>query len=336
MEYKLPTLDSFKKDSTKLDWNEGSEGVIQTLDFVDMKRLKNYPILEASELKSALIHKHDFENENIDIILTTGSDEFIFRLLVSLKNQVDHLYFIKPSYTQILSDSYNLGYNVIELCSDPFQDISIELFDGISPETRGLFYICTPNNPTGRIVDAEIIKDLARKFTHSIFIVDEAYIDFCEDLSAIKLSESCSNLIFIRTFSKAFSLAGLRVGYGIYNTKRLPDLHKYFNPKSISLLSSVICKRAIDLNLSETYVNEVREFKVYLKELNNPNVFFKEGNFFLYKPKCGVAEYLQRLKQNKIYVRDRSDMYGLKGFVRISISDYGTMMDNIDILLEKK
>jgi histidinol-phosphate aminotransferase len=336
MEYKLPSLDSFKKDSIKLDWNEGSENLIKTLDFVDLKRLKNYPILESSELKNTILKKNNIGNKDLDIILTTGSDEFIFRLLVSLKKEIEHLYFIKPSYTQILSDSHNLGYNVIELYSDPFQDISIGLFDDISPDVRGLFYICTPNNPTGRIVDSKIIKDLAHKFSNSIFIVDEAYIDFCENLSAIKLSECCSNLIFIRTFSKAYSLAGLRVGYGIYNTKRLPDLYKYFNPKSISLLSSVICKRAIDLNLSETYVNEVEDFKVFLKDLNNPNIFFNEGNFFLYKPKCGVTKYLQKLKQNKIYVRNRSDMYGLAGFVRISISDFNTMMDNIDLILEKE
>tara|TARA_B110000908_G_scaffold171795_1_gene235935 strand:- start:2351 stop:3361 length:1011 start_codon:yes stop_codon:yes gene_type:complete len=336
MEYKLPSLDSFKKDSIKLDWNEGSENLIKTLDFIDLKRLKNYPILESSELKNTILKKNNFINKDLDIILTTGSDEFIFRLLVSLKKEIDHLYFIKPSYTQILSDSINLGYNVVELYSDPFQDISVDLFDDISPDVRGLFYICTPNNPTGRIVDSKIIKELSHKFSNSLFIIDEAYIDFCENLSVINLSECCSNLIFIRTFSKAYSLAGLRVGYGIYNTKRLPDFHKYFNPKSISLLSSVICKRAIDLNLSETYLKEVEEFKTYLKELNNPNVFFNEGNFFLYKPKCGVANYLQKLNQNKIYVRDRSSMHGLEGFVRISISDINSMMNNIDLILEKE
>ena len=195
--------------------------------------------------------------------------------------------------------------------------------------------MCSPNNPTGRILKEDLIISLINKFPNSIFIIDEAYMDFCENLTLLNLINKYPNLIFVKTFSKAFSLAGLRVGYGIYNSKRFDYLQDYINPKSISLLSSVICKKVLDENLINNYLEDVKKFKDLLRDMNNPNVESNYGNFYLYKPFRGVEKYMNRLKQSKIYVRDRSFMKGLKGYVRVSIVDYDTMIKNLDILFEK-
>ena len=335
MKYKLPSIDSFNKESIKLDWNEGSKSIIKSLDFVDLERLKNYPILESNNLKKSLLDRNDFNNSDIDIILTSGSDEFSFRLLLALKDKIDCLYFINPSYTQIKSDCSLIGIEVFDLFANPFDDYTIELFKNIDPRTKGLFYLCSPNNPTGKVIKQDLIITLIKKFPKSIFLIDEAYMDFCQHLSSINLIEDYSNLIFVKTFSKAYSLAGLRVGYGIYNRNKFPFLESYFNPKSISLLSTVICKRVLDLNLSNNYLKDVQKFKQLLNELNNPNVIYNHGNFFLYKPISELKQYIKKLNSKNIYVRDRSDMYGLEGYVRISIVDYNIMIENLDLLFEK-
>ena len=77
------------------------------------------------------------------------------------------------------------------------------------------------------------------------------------------------------------------------------------------------------------------KFKEVIKSLNNPRIVCNHGNFFLYKPKLSVKDYINKLEKNKIYVRDRSFLYGLEGYVRISISDYDIMIKNLNTLIEK-
>ena len=335
MKYIIPELNTFRKDSIKLDWNEGSRKILKSLDFVDLDRLKNYPIFESYLLKNSILEKFNFNN-NIDITLTSGSDEFNFRLLLYLKNKINCLYFINPSYTQIKTDCSLLDINVNNLNADPFKDYSIDLFKNIKKNEKAVFYFCNPNNPTGRNLKKSFLIEMIENFKNSIFIIDEAYIDFCESLSLVDLINRYDNLIFVRTFSKAFSLASLRVGYGIYDKTKFSELNNYFNPKSISLLSTVICKKVLESNLIDSYLDDVSKFKEVLKSLNNPRIVCNYGNFFLYKAKLSVKEYINKLENNKIYVRDRSFLYGLEGYVRISISDYDIMIKNLDTLIEKE
>jgi histidinol-phosphate aminotransferase len=191
----------------------------------------------------------------------------------------------------------------------------------------------SPNNPTGFIYTEEQIGRICKKCSAGVVIIDEAYGEFAGK-TASSLVAKFDNLIVLKTLSKAFSLAGVRIGYIISNKEIMKDLSILYNPKSVNIFAHICSIAALeDIEYMERYVNEVDSSKVYLKkklEKKGYAVFLTPGNFILIKVD-NPAEFIEKLRRNGVYVRDRSYLPNMSGFIRVTV---GTMK-HAKILVER-
>ena len=190
-----------------------------------------------------------------------------------------------------------------------------------------LLFLCSPNNPTGNCINIEDILFLAKNFS-GIVVIDEAYIDFSSRPSAIQLINSFPNLIVVQTLSKAWGLAGARIGIAYSNPELIGLFNKIKPPYNVSELNQrAACealakkrdyinqKRAI-LNEKEKLVNQLDEMEEVIK------VFPSETNFLLVQFK-NPKKIVRRLQKNRIIVRDRTKE--IEGCLRITV---GTAKEN--------
>jgi histidinol-phosphate aminotransferase len=187
-----------------------------------------------------------------------------------------------------------------------------------------LIYLVNPNNPTGVLLNKKQISTVCTIASHCIVVVDEAYYEFAGQ-SIIDLIDDHPNLIVTRTFSKAWALAGLRVGYLSTNKGLIEQLKKVINPKSVSVLAQVAAAAALsDRQYMESYVNEVKASKMILIDFlrqYNLNVHDSTANYIMVQhPK--LQTLLEEMEKENIFVRDRSTFKNLPGFFRITIGDH--------------
>lgn len=170
--------------------------------------------------------------------------------------------------------------------------------------------ICNPNNPTGTVISLEDIAQIAKCYINSIIVVDEAYFEYCK-ITAISLQKQYPNIVVIRTFSKAFGLAALRVGYIIASEQIIKGLQKVSNPYDIAMPSATAAQMALgDLKAVNDYTSEVmvsakETIEKFFIEFGIP--FYLSGaNFILFKPRNGQSVFT-RLKNSGIMVRNVVD-----------------------------
>jgi histidinol-phosphate aminotransferase len=166
-----------------------------------------------------------------------------------------------------------------------------------------------------------MLAPLLDRFAHTLFIVDEAYAEFSRQ-SCRSLLETYSNLIITRTFSKAYGLAGCRVGYLMSHPSIVRNIQRVFNPKSVNAFAQVSAIAALqDQEYLNEYVDQVhRGQKQCIEHFKNLDleVHSTPANFFLLKTH-DPTRVLNALVQEGVYVRNRSHLPGLEGYLRISV-----------------
>ncbi|MDP3965193.1 MAG: histidinol-phosphate transaminase [bacterium] len=301
------------------DANENALGSTVTLEGVP--ELNRYPDPYSKKLRSALAKFLGIGDENI--FAGNGSDEIIDLLIRLFVNPDESVLVVEPTYGMYKVAAETAGVGV-ETCSlnDNFQIDIPSVFNSTTPQTK-LIFCCSPNNPTGNLLRAEDIKELCKKFK-GIVVVDEAYIEFASKESLSKRVADFENLVILRTFSKIWGLAGIRVGYAIANEKVIQYLDKIKAPYNINRISSALAVRA--LAEKET----VAEFKdTILKERNRMNkrltemgltVFPSDANFLLvkYPTASNIAKKLAG--ESALIIREFGNKKLLENCVRISIA----------------
>jgi histidinol-phosphate aminotransferase len=184
-----------------------------------------------------------------------------------------------------------------------------------------LIFICSPNNPTSNSMNYQDVENLLKNF-NGIIVIDEAYIDFSENPSFLKLIEKYSNLIVMQTFSKAFGLAAVRVGMAFSN----PSVIAYFSKMKPPYNISTINQKAVlkKLGLIEKYKSEVSAIKKERQRLSEllskiklvEKVYPSDSNFLLLKVKDANTIY-NTLVNKKIIVRNRSSV--INNCLRVTI-----------------
>jgi len=199
-----------------------------------------------------------------------------------------------------------------------------DLRDRISILKPKLVYMVNPNNPYGNNIDRNLIIDIIRDFPSSLFVIDEAYIDFNLSKSVISDSEvlNFKNIIVTRTFSKAFGLAGVRVGYVVADNSVIDTLNKIRKGKNISMFGQKLALHALE-NLAffsewfETINASKARFYNFFDE-NNIKYFKSEANFILFL--AGSSTKLcDILKSEGVFVRNRDKI--INNGVRITIGE---------------
>ncbi len=259
-----------RADYIRLDKNERTIGYPDTVlnEIVDRLRQANWSMYpDQTTLYSSLANFLALPESRI--LLTSGADtaiKYIFETFVSTNDRVVHL---DPTYamaevyavlfgakTQKISFDDNLGINADEILSE------------VNDQTR-LIYLANPNQPTGTVIPIEQLEAIishAQK-TDTLVVIDEAYIQFSQIESAIKLIDQYSNLIVIQSFSKAFGVAPARLGF-IVSTPEICNWIRKVKPiHDINLFALEIGTYLIaNFELVTSYVNEVRQSAAYLEK----------------------------------------------------------------------
>lgn len=286
-------------------------------------QLNRYPDGGGYDLIRRLSEKLGVAPENI--VLGNGSDEIIGMLTNAFLQPGDEAILPKPSFLM-----YDIMVRIAGATSVsvPLRSLSIDLngmIDKITNRTRMIF-INSPNNPTGTIVTQEDFENFLKNIPPGIIVVvDEAYIEFVRDekcLNSIDFINRGSALVTLRTFSKIYGLAGLRIGYGIM-PKEISDLlnrvRQPFNANALAQIGAIAALKD-DAFLKKTInlIHEERDFLYHSLEKLEIKYFPTHANFFLIDVNTDADEVFERLLRRGIIIRSMKS-YGYPEYIRVNV-----------------
>ena len=268
------------------------------------------------------------------LFIGNGSDEAIDLLYrVFCVPGKDNAVSMAPSYGMygVAAATNDVMFRKVQLREDCSLDPEAML-DACDERTK-LMFLCSPNNPTGNVIPSETVAGILGRFK-GIVVLDEAYIDFSSTPSLVPLIDEYPNLVILQTLSKAWGMAGLRIGIAIARPEVVALLSKVKYPYNINILSQKMAMTRLDESVLARHVPEVVSQRVRLsKELRKcqsvKEIYPSEANFLLVRFDDPDAMY-DRLLEAGTIVRNRSRVKGCEGCLRITV---GTPAEN-DILLE--
>ena len=285
-----------------------------------------YPDDSMIKLKSALSKRHEVEEENI--IIGSGSDqiiEFAIHAKASSSSKI-----LMNSITFAMYEIYakHVGAQIIRTSS---QHHDLREFYALYLEQKPeIIFLCTPNNPTGDAIDAEDLFDFLSKIdSDTLVVVDGAYMEYAIGKDARKqvnpkeLIEKFENVLYLGTFSKAYGLGGMRVGYGIANAKIIKELYKLRPPFNITTLSLEAASVALsdEAFVHACIVSNFEEMKRYEEFANVQKIDIIESytNFvtFCLSDTYNSTSIARKLLEKGMIVRDLSS-YAMNA-VRVTI-----------------
>jgi histidinol-phosphate aminotransferase len=319
--------DEFKGEaSIFLDANENSFG--SPLD----RSYNRYPDPLQLKVKKRLSEIKGVPVKNI--FLGNGSDEAIDILFRAFCNPgVDNVITLPPTYGmyEVSANINDVEVRKIPLKSD-YQLNMEAIAEAIDDHTK-IIFICSPNNPTGNSIDRQDIETIIANF-NGLVVIDEAYINYSRQKTFIQELTEYSNLVILQTLSKAWGLAGLRVGMAFASEELIEVFNKVKPPYNINEASQELALEALqNIDQVNNWIKEtVAERNKLIEELSQCGLVIKiypsDANFILVKttnPKA-IYSYLVSLG---IIVRDRSKVELCDGCLRITI---GTPKENIELL----
>ena len=305
--YSPPWTGLDRSQFLRLDLNENTQappaGVADALQaLIDEPRLQMYP--DYSEFIPKLASYASVNTEQL--ILTNGSDQAIDIILRAFLAVGDAMVVAQPEFPVFSQVAHVIGAQVVGV---PFtSDLSFpytELQQAINVDTR-LIVIINPNNPTGTPVTLEQIEQVLQDNPTIPVLVDEAYYEFT-GISARSLLEQYENLLIIRTFSKAFAMAGLRLGYVLAHDSIITELYKIRGPFDVNTCALVAAGAQLDMpNAWQQYAKTVMTVsKPFVEDFFQQQAikyFPSASNFMLVQPdnRDSVVQYL---KEHGILVR---------------------------------
>lgn len=303
-----------------LDANENSFGSVVESDL----QLNRYPDPNQNILRDKLSDYLKIKKENL--FVGVGSDEIIDLLVrIFCEPKIDNVIITEPTYGmyKVACDISNVETKTVPL-NNEFQ-LDINSIKNSTDENTKLVFCCSPNNPTGNLLDKKDILETAKSI-NGLLIVDEAYVDFMESGSSIDLINEQNNIVVMRTFSKAWGLAGIRAGYCIADKSIIDYLFKIKSPYNLNKMTSDIILSALDNIEKKNYfieqINQQKELLINQLKKNKyvDKIFPSDANFVLVKFKNGKYLYDELVKKG-IILRDRSGQLNLQNCIRITIGN---------------
>ena len=285
--------------------------------------MNRYPDPQQKDLKAAIADKKDIYIENI--LLGNGSDEvldLIFRAFCE-PNQ-DNIITLPPTYGMYgVLASINAIENREVLLNEEFQPNVDAILDVVDANTK-IIFLCSPNNPTGNSFSDESIIKILNNFK-GLVVLDEAYIDFSANKSWLNELNDFPNLIITQTLSKAYAMAGLRIGILYASKPIIAVLNKIKPPYNVNILSQEAAEKKL---LQSTLKAQVRKILVEKEKLVSAlkatkfikKVFPSDANFILVKVDEATYRYQQFL-DNGVVVRNRSNQPLCENCLRITVGN---------------
>ncbi len=313
---------------------------------LDSSKLNRYPECQPPEVIQAYAQYAGVTPEQV--LVSRGSDEAIELLVRTFcEPGEEEILFCPPTYGMysISAETCGVGMRTIPPLANFQPDVPAIVAElGKGKKIKVLFF-CSPNNPTGTVIEkSSLLAILDATAGKSIVVVDEAYIEFCPELSMVALLAQYPNLVVTRTLSKGFALAGLRCGFTLANPEVIGLLLKVIAPYPIPEPVAQIAAQALSqsgLQKMRQRVEWLNRLKADLKQtlLASPfvkDVFDDHGNFLLARFDSG-ATLFNTMVDKGIILRDFGNKPMLSDCVRITIGDEAEMNEVVSVLkqLEK-
>jgi histidinol-phosphate aminotransferase len=305
----------------RLDFNENTTGcsprVLDRLRQLDPEQLARYPERGPVEAKVADL----LGVAASELLLTNGVDEAIHLLCETYLEPGDEGLIVVPTYSMYRIYIMAAGAQVISVpAGEKFTFPIDDVCGHISPRTR-LIAIANPNNPTGSVAPPEDLGRIAGSAPDAAVLIDEAYFEFYGQ-TMLAAREQFPNLFVARTFSKAYGLAGLRVGVLIGDTDQMRTVRRVSSPYNVNSVALACLPEALgDQAYIQEYVNEVRESRSRLERIlaaSRIQFWPSEANFVLARVGAS-SSFVELMRRRGVLVRDRSSDHGCEGCVRITL-----------------
>ncbi len=289
--------------------------------------LSNYPDYACRRLRKKLAE--DTGSRQEWIICGNGAADLLFTLAAAVKPKKALL--VIPGFAEYEEALHTSDTELIYYClrDDNGYQMNEEYLELLTPDIE-MAFICSPNNPTGAVVEKELLLKIIKKCkkNHTLLVVDECFNDFLdepEEYSVINQTGYWDNLFILRSFTKMFAIAGLRLGYGITSNQDIIErMYKYRQPWPVSIPAQAAGIAAVD---EKEFVNRTRSFirieKEYLyKELERLDVKYwkSAANYIMFQCSTNLKE---RMLKHQILIRDCSNYKNLdKGHFRVAVKSH--------------
>ncbi|MRS11710.1 MAG: histidinol-phosphate transaminase [Actinobacteria bacterium] len=280
-----------------------------------------YPDPMSTHLRTLIAEANGLEPSNV--LVGNGGDELILDIVLGWGGPGRVLVDMPPTFSMYGIDARMTGTNVIEV--PRLADFSVDgelLMDVVRERDPDIIVVSNPNNPTGTMVPETLLIDLL-KATDALVLVDEAYFEFSRQTMRPHM-ERHHNLVILRTFSKAFSLAGLRAGYLLAHEDVVRELTKVRQPYSVNRFTQAAAaltfreRMVFEAGIREAMRNRDRLLHG-LSAITGVEVFPSEANFVLFRVAHASAVWRDLLHDHSVLVRDFSRTPGLEDCLRVTV-----------------
>lgn len=317
--------DEYKELKTDMVFLDANENPFNT-------GVNRYPDPQQCVVKQALSSIKKIDTNSI--LLGNGSDEvldLIFRAFCEPNR--DNIITLPPTYGmyKVLAN-LNAVENIEVPLNSEFQPEVNRVLEAVTSQTKILF-LCSPNNPTANNLNASLIEELLCKFK-GVVVIDEAYIDFSEDESWVSKLSDFPNLIITQTLSKAYGMAGIRLGVCYASAEIIAILNRIKPPYNVNQLTQKkALKRLVNLNEVNNeiaYILKQRDWLISkLKDIVYiEKIYPSNANFILIKVDNANLRYQELLKEG-IVIRNRTQQFGCENCLRLTV---GNQQENIKLI----
>jgi histidinol-phosphate aminotransferase len=321
----------------RLDFNENTVGcsprVVARLREITAEEIACYPEREPIEAVVA----HHFGIKPDELLLTNGVDEAIHLLCETFLEPADEALIVVPTFAMYEISAAATGARVVKVPADTDFRLSVPaLLSQVTPRTR-LIAIANPNNPTGSVVEPTSLLEIVHRVPQAAILIDEAYFEFYGK-TVLGQSHIAPNVFVARTFSKAYGLAGLRIGALTGNAKHISMMNRVSSPYNVNGIALACLPTALaDQDYVRHYVDQVREGRGELQqELGRHGIRYwpSQANFVLADLGPLKTAFIQSMRLRGILMRDRSSDYGCEGCVRITLGTREQTARLLEVLRE--
>ncbi|MGV8083055.1 MAG: histidinol-phosphate transaminase [Coriobacteriia bacterium] len=283
-------------------------------------RFNRYPDPTAHDLRKLIAEANGLEPENV--LVGNGGDELIFNLLLSWGGPGRTLLDLPPTFSMYGIDAQVTGTRVVEV--PRHEDFSVDQETVLSRLSEGdidIVVLANPNNPTGGLTDESFLIEMLNA-TDALVMIDEAYFEFSRHTMRPHMQRH-DNLVILRTFSKAFSLAGLRIGYLLAHQDVVREFLKVRQPYSVDSFSQMVASTVYrDRVIFEQQISAIlrgrEEITMFLSAMDGVEVFPSEANYVLFRVEHASALWRDLLLNHSVLVRDFSRTPGLRDCLRVT------------------
>jgi len=278
-------------------------------------QIAGYPDANAESLERCLAQWHGLSNDRL--IVTNGATEAFYLIAHAFRQKSATI--VVPSFAE---------YE--DACRAHDLDLQFLNWDELAPDTRfttGLVFLGNPNNPTGAVLKKEQLQRIVENNAQSLFVIDEAYVDFTqEDVSLVAALAELNNLVIVKSLTKTYAIPGLRLGYLLSNPEIIRQLLRVKMPWSVNALAIEAGKYLVQHHTEyalplDALLHDTQELIGRLNGIEHLQALPTQTNFFLCRLRKGTAAELKAflLQEYGVLIRDASNFRGLtEAHVRIA------------------